>query len=68
MEKQTFSIPNISCGHCVASIQNELSEQRGVQAIEGDPGTRTITVSWEPPATESSIRAALTEINYPAGA
>jgi len=23
MEKQTFSIPNISCGHCVMFIKND---------------------------------------------
>jgi len=31
MEKQTFSIPNISCGHCVMSIKNELIELKGVK-------------------------------------
>lgn len=66
MEKQTFSIPNISCGHCVMSIQNELSEIEGIKAVEGDPASKTITVEWETPATLEDIRATLKNINYPA--
>ena len=66
MENQTFSIPNISCGHCVMSIKNELSEIEGIQAVEGDPASKTITVEWEAPATLEDIKATLKDINYPA--
>ena len=37
MEKQTFSIPNISCNHCVMTIKNELDELEGVVTVDGDP-------------------------------
>ncbi len=66
MEKQTFSIPNISCGHCVMSIKNELSEIEGIKRVEGDPASKTITVEWETPATLEGIRATLKNINYAA--
>jgi copper chaperone len=66
MEKQTFSIPNISCGHCVMSIKNELTETEGVKAVEGDPENKTITVEWGTPATLEDIRTTLKNINYPA--
>ena len=66
MEKQTFSIPNISCGHCVMSIKNELNEIEGIKAVEGDPASKTITVEWEAPAALEDIKAALKDINYPA--
>jgi copper chaperone CopZ len=66
MEKQTFSIQNISCGHCVMSIKNELSEIEGIKAVDGDPASKTITVEWETPATLEDIRASLKNINYPA--
>ena len=66
MEKHTFSIPNISCGHCVMSIKNELSELEGVKVVEGDPESKTITVEWEIPATVEGIRTILKDINYPA--
>ncbi|MEJ2657154.1 MAG: heavy-metal-associated domain-containing protein [Desulfobacterales bacterium] len=66
MAKEIFSIPNISCGHCVMSIKNELSELEGVAAVEGDPGNKSITVEFEPPATLEQIKETLKEINYPA--
>ena len=66
MEKQTFSIPNISCGHCIMSIKNELGELEGVKLVEGDPEKRSITVEWEAPITLEKIKDTLKEINYPA--
>ena len=65
MEKHTFSIPNISCGHCVMTIKNELSELEGVKAVEGDPASKSIIVEWEEPATLEIIRETLKEMNYP---
>ena len=66
MEKQTFVVPNISCGHCVMSIKNELNEIDGVKNVEGDPDTKSITVEWESPTSASAIKEKLQEINYPA--
>ena len=66
MEKQTFSISNITCGHCVMTIKNELSELEGVKAVEGDPASKSITVELEAPATPEIVRETLKEINYPA--
>lgn len=65
MEKQTFLVPNISCGHCVMSIKNELAELKGVKTVEGDPESKDITVEWEDPATVERIKDKLAEINYP---
>ena len=66
MEKQTLTVPNISCGHCVMSIKNELGEMTGVSNVDGDPGAKTVTVEWDSPATIEKIKETLKEINYPA--
>lgn len=66
METETFTIPNISCGHCVMTIKNELQELDGVSQVQGDPGTKTITVEWEAPVDRQKILDLLREINYPA--
>ena len=66
MEKKTFSIPNISCGHCVMAIKNELSELEGIRSVEGDPEAKSIDVEWDAPITEDKIITTLKEINYPA--
>ena len=66
MESKTFSIPNISCGHCVGSIKNELSELDGVKTVEGNPESKSVTVEWESPVILDKIVETLKEINYPA--
>jgi copper chaperone len=66
MEKETLSIPNISCGHCVMTIKNELSEVDGVKSIEGDPDAKSIVIEWDSPASIEKIKETLKEINYPA--
>ncbi|RJR43677.1 MAG: copper chaperone [Desulfobacteraceae bacterium] len=66
MEDKKFSIPNISCGHCVMNIKRELSDLEGVKKVEGDPGKKEITVSFEAPATVEKIKASLKEMSYPA--
>jgi copper chaperone CopZ len=66
MATETFTIPNISCGHCVAAVKEELSELAGVQSVKGDPTTKVVTVAYDAPATTDQIRSKLDEINYPA--
>jgi copper ion binding protein len=66
MEKQTFSIPNISCGHCVMTIKNELSELEGITNVDGDLENKRVKVEWDAPATLDKIKDTLKEINYPA--
>ncbi|HJX34754.1 MAG TPA: heavy-metal-associated domain-containing protein [Desulfatiglandales bacterium] len=66
MEKKTFLIPDISCGHCVMTIKNELNDLEGVSRVEGDSRKKEITVEWEAPATLEKIKSVLKEIRYPA--
>jgi len=65
MHSKTVSVPNISCYHCVMTIERELGELDGVQSVVADPGTKAVTVEWEAPATWEDIRDLLIEINYP---
>ena len=66
MGTQKFSVPNISCGHCVMTIQRELGEMEGVSKVEGDPNAKEISVDYDAPATVDKIKSTLKEINYPA--
>jgi copper chaperone CopZ len=65
MTTVTYSIPNISCGHCVHTIQSEVSELAGVQSVAADQQARKATISFDAPATEEQIKQLLAEINYP---
>lgn len=66
MEKQIFQIANISCGHCTMTIENELKEMEGVTNVSSNVADKSVTIEWQNPANEASIRALLNEINYPA--
>jgi len=66
MEHKTFSIPKISCGHCVMTITKELTELKGVRKVKGNPQLKAVDVEWDAPATEAQIRATLNDINFPA--
>ena len=65
MEKKTSTIANISCGHCVMAIKNELGEMSGILSVVGNIDAKTITVEWEAPASMDTIKTKLKEINYP---
>ncbi|MBN1218340.1 MAG: heavy-metal-associated domain-containing protein [Anaerolineae bacterium] len=65
MQSKTVNIPNISCGHCVHTIQNEVGELTGVKRVVASQETKTMTVEWEEPASWEEIQALLEEINYP---
>lgn len=66
MEQHTFSIPNISCGHCTTAIENELKEVDGIKDVQSNISEKTVTVQWQAPVTQEKILDTLKEINYPA--
>ena len=64
MKTVTYSIPNISCNHCVHTIKTEVSEVEGVQSVNADAQTKQATITFDAPATEEKIVELLKEINY----
>jgi len=65
MNTITYSIPNISCKHCVHTITTELSDLPGVKSVQGELDSKVVTVTFEAPATLDQIENTLVEINYP---
>jgi copper ion binding protein len=65
MNTVTFSIPNISCNHCVHTITTEVGELEGVSEVRASFETKQATVVFDTPATQDKIVAVLKEINYP---
>lgn len=59
----TLSIPDMSCGHCRASIEAALSSLPGLAAIRFDMAARTATIEGSVPADE--IVKALDGIGFP---
>lgn len=65
MDSKTFTVPNISCGHCVHTIESELKDLAGVAEVKAEQATKQVTVQWQTPATWQKIESLLREINYP---
>lgn len=66
MTTKTVKVPNISCGHCVMTIEREVGELAGVVSVKAEQATKMVTVEWnEPPASWNAIESLLQEINYP---
>lgn len=66
METKVYSIPNISCMHCVNRIEQALLAIEGVTFAEADLVKQQVTVEFEQPADDQIIREALEMIGYPA--
>ncbi|MCB0043773.1 MAG: cation transporter [Caldilinea sp.] len=64
MNTKTFVVPNISCGHCTRTIENEVSDLAGVTSVKAAEDTKEVTVAWDAPATWDEIKALLVEIDY----
>lgn len=61
-----YSVPNISCGHCVHTIKMEVGELPGVESVEASQDRKEVTITFDDPATEEKILTLMAEINYPA--
>ena len=68
MQTKIVTVPSISCGHCVHTIQSEVGELKGVVSVKAEEATKKVTISWNEPQTWDHIAALLEEIGYPAAA
>jgi copper chaperone len=64
MTTKTFTVPNISCGHCTHTIEMEVGELAGVKEVKADEQTKQVTVVYDDPASWEEIKSLLQEINY----
>jgi copper chaperone CopZ len=65
MQTKTVYVPDIGCGNCVQTIQNQVSELEGVQSVKADEQTKIVTVQWNDKVNWEAIKNLLTEIGYP---
>lgn len=65
METVTLHVPNISCGHCVKTIERVvLDDVPGVATVTGDHAAKNVTITYAAPATLDAIVATMAEWNY----
>jgi copper chaperone CopZ len=66
VSKATYRVSGISCGSCVAAIQNGLKQERGVLTAAADV-FGNLTVTFDSSLTDApAVAAAVTDIGYPA--
>ena len=64
MSTQTFTVTGMTCGHCVASVTEEVSEIDGVEDVAVDLATGSVTVTSSTPLEDDAVRAAVEEAGY----
>ena len=66
MATSVLSVPDISCGHCQATITNALTPLDGVQAVHVDIPTRKVTVQYDASVVQiDQMKSVLAEEDYP---
>ncbi len=58
---KTYNVPDISCDHCVAAITEGVKPLAGVERIEVDLESKTVSVVG---GDDASIIAAIDEAGY----
>ena len=66
MPTKTYNVPNISCGHCVMTIERELKFVDGVNSVRANKDSRAVMVEVESEGNLPAVEAMLKEIGYPA--
>ncbi|WP_157254028.1 heavy-metal-associated domain-containing protein [Nonomuraea typhae] len=64
MTSATYTVKGMTCGHCVSSVKEEVSEVAGVSSVEVDLASGLLTVGSEGPIDVADIRAAVEEAGY----
>ena len=64
MATTTVTVTGMTCGHCAASVREELSEITGVTAVEVDVASGAVTIESVAPVDAEAIRCAVVEAGY----
>ena len=59
-----YTVTGMTCGHCVASVTEEVQEIPGVENVEVDLPTGAVTITSAEALAEDAVRAAVEEAGY----
>lgn len=66
MTQVTLEAPDISCDHCIMSIEKAVSKLAGVRFVSGDPAGKQVVIDFDPAeANLDAIQAAMEDEGYP---
>ena len=64
-ETVTYSVPAIHCAHCAMSIREEVTEVAGVDRVDVDLESKSVTIHGRE-LDDSILRGAIEEAGYEA--
>lgn len=64
METKTYTVTGMTCGHCVNSVSSEVARIPGVNDVQVDLTSGTVTVTSDQPVEDAAVRAAVDEAGY----
>ncbi len=67
MATSTYTVVGMTCGHCVASVTEEVGGLAGVTGVDVVLETGAVTVTSAEPLDEAAVRAAVEEAGYQLG-
>jgi copper chaperone len=69
MTNVTFTVPDMSCGHCKAAIEGALDKIEGVERSKADPESKLVEITFDGGrVTIGELKEAVEEAGYAAGA
>ncbi len=63
-QTSTWTVTGMTCGHCVASVTEELEEIDGVESVDVVLESGVVTVTSSTPLERATVEAAVTEAGY----
>jgi copper chaperone CopZ len=60
----TFTVSGMTCEHCRRAVTQEISAVDGVESVDVDLASGTVTVSTARPVDRADISAAVDEAGY----
>ena len=64
MSTASYTVVGMTCGHCVSSVTEEVSQLDGVTGVEVDLASGAVTVTSDAPVEADAFRAAVEEAGY----
>jgi copper chaperone len=61
---KNYTVTGMTCGHCVASVTEEVQEIPGVENVEVVLSTGSLTVTSDEPVDDGAVKAAVEDAGY----
>jgi copper chaperone len=61
---RTYAVTGMTCGHCVASVTEEVQEIPGVTDVELVLETGALTITSDHPVDDGAVKVAVEDAGY----